>query len=57
MAAEAVEQSGGHLLVAEVPDLLGDFNVGGDYRGVALPLVGQHLGELFAMGPFVGHEV
>jgi len=56
MVAEAVEQSGGQFLVAEAPDLLGDFKVGGDYRGAALRAVRQHLGELFATGPFVGHE-
>ena len=54
--AEAVEQHGGQLLVAEDLDPLGQREDGGDDRGAPLVAVGELVEELFAAGPLEGHE-
>ena len=56
MVAEAVEQRGGQLLVAEDLDPLGEREVGGDDRGTALVAVGEQVEEQFAAGAVEVHE-
>ena len=54
--AEAVEQGGGQLFVAEDLDRFREREVGGDDRGAPLVAVGEQVEEQFAAGPVEGHE-
>ena len=56
LVAEAVEQRGGELLVAEALDPLGELEVGVDGRGAPLVAVGEQDEEQSAVGPLEGHE-
>ena len=56
MVGEAVEQSGGQLLVAEDPDPFGEGEVGGDDGRAALVAVGEDVEEQLAAGAVEGHE-
>ncbi len=56
VVAEAVEQRGGELLVAEDLEPLGERKVGGDDHGPPLVAVGEQVEEQFAAGPVEGHE-
>ena len=56
MVRQAIEQSGGELLVAEDPDPFGEGEIGGDDGRAALVAVGEDVEEQLAAGAVEWHE-
>ena len=54
--AQAIEQRGRQLLVAEDLDPLAEGEVGGDERGALLVAIGEEIEEELAAGAVEGHE-